>query len=146
VSEPDHVLGLLDDLVRLATRHRARIEVEGDGFAAAVTPLASGLATAEISHEQAAAGTDAASTTPRTQRVHATTVGIFSAPTTWNVGDAVKRGDVLGGVQSLGHVSDVKAPADGSIQEVLVTAGAPVEYGQPLFVIAVSEDRRPSPS
>lgn len=146
MSEPDHVLGLLDDLVRLATRHGARIEVEAEGFAAAVTPLPSGLSAAEAAHEHAAAGADAASTAPKTQRVHATTVGIFSAPKAWSVGDVVKRGDVLGGVQSLGHVSDVKAPADGSIHEVLVTAGAPVEYGQALFVIVLAEDRRPLPA
>jgi biotin carboxyl carrier protein len=50
----------------------------------------------------------------------------------------VRRGEVLGGIQTLGHVSEVKAPADGEIREVLVTAGAPVEYGQALFVIAVA--------
>ena len=44
---------------------------------------------------------------------------------------------VLGGIQTLGHTSEVKAPADGEIREVLVTTGAPVEYGQALFVIAL---------
>jgi biotin carboxyl carrier protein len=135
MSDTDHVLGLLDDLMRLATRHGARIEVEADGFAASVTPAGTGDRPHEQPHDDVVR--DAASTTPNTQRVHASTVGIFTAPKPWSVGDAVKRGDVLGGVQSLGHISDVKAPADGRIHEVLVTTGAPVEYGQALFVIAV---------
>jgi acetyl-CoA carboxylase biotin carboxyl carrier protein len=74
---------------------------------------------------------------PKTQRVHASTVGIFNGPRAWSPGDAVTRGEVLGGIQTLGHVSEVKAPADGEIREVLVTTGAPVEYGQALFVIAL---------
>jgi biotin carboxyl carrier protein len=49
----------------------------------------------------------------------------------------VTRGEVLGGIQTLGHISEVKAPADGQMREVLVTAGAPVEYGQALFVISL---------
>jgi biotin carboxyl carrier protein len=49
----------------------------------------------------------------------------------------VTRGEVLGGIQTLGQNSEVKAPVDGEIREVLVTTGAPVEYGQALFVIAI---------
>ena len=44
---------------------------------------------------------------------------------------------VLGAIQSLGHMADITAPADGKIEEILVAAGAPVEYGQPLFAIAL---------
>ena len=73
----------------------------------------------------------------RTQRIHAPTVGIFNTAREWSAGDAVARGDVLGGIQSLGHVADITAPADGEIKDVLVAGGAPVEYGQPLFVIAL---------
>jgi biotin carboxyl carrier protein len=79
----------------------------------------------------------AETTPPKTQRVHAGTVGIFSGPRAWSPGDAISRGEVLGGIQTLGHTSEVKAPADGEIREVLVTTGAPVEYGQALFVIAL---------
>ena len=136
MSETDPVLGLLDDLVRLATKHGARIEVEADGFAAAVTPGGPAQHAAAAPHSGDSG--DGQSTAPKVQRVHATTVGIFNTEKTWTVGDGVKRGDVLGGVQSLGHISDVKAPADGTIHEVLVTTGSPVEYGQALFVIALA--------
>jgi biotin carboxyl carrier protein len=135
MSETDHVLGLLDDLTRLlADSPAASIEVEADGFAVTVTRrggiITSGGATALVSQ-------GAESTAPKTQRVHATTVGIFNGPRAWSPGDLIARGEVLGGIQTLGHTSEVKAPADGEIREVLVTTGAPVEYGQALFVIAL---------
>lgn len=135
MSDTDHVLGLVDDLVRLLVDSpAATIEVESDGFAVTVTRR-DGTRAADASVEQAPAQDAAAA--PRTQKIHAGTVGIFSGPRAWNTGDAVKRGEVLGGIQTLGHVSEVKAPADGEIREVLVTAGAPVEYGQALFVITL---------
>lgn len=137
MSDTDHVLGLVDDLVRLlADSPATTIEVEADGFAVTVRRRP-GAPTAHASVERASAE-EGASKAAATRKVHATTVGIFSGPRTWNTGDAVKRGEVLGGIQTLGHVSEVKAPADGEIREVLVTAGAPVEYGQALFVIAVA--------
>jgi acetyl-CoA carboxylase biotin carboxyl carrier protein len=133
----DHVLGLVDDLVRLlADSPAATIEVEADGFSVTVTRRGATVA----SSQPAADGpksVDAASAAPNIQRVHATNVGIFNGPRAWNPGDNVTRGEVLGGVNTLGHVTQVKAPADGEIKEVLVTTGAPVEYGQALFVITV---------
>jgi biotin carboxyl carrier protein len=45
---------------------------------------------------------------------------------------------VLGAIQSLGHMADITAPTDGRIEEILVAAGAPVEYGQPLFAITIA--------
>lgn len=139
MSDPDQVLGLLDDLMKLLPDSPAStIEVEADGFAVTVTRRG-GFITTPAGDTQIVArhtpSTDAES--PKTQRVHAGTVGIFSGPRSWSPGDTVTRGEVLGGIQTLGHVSDVKSPADGEIREVLVTTGAPVEYGQALFVIAL---------
>ncbi|HLQ05650.1 MAG TPA: biotin/lipoyl-containing protein [Verrucomicrobiae bacterium] len=138
MSEPDQVLGLLDDLMRLlADSPASTIEVEADGFAVTVTRRGGVITTGPVHVERPAVSKDAASTAPKTQRVHAGTVGIFNGPKAWSPGDAVTRGEVLGGIQTLGHTSDVKAPADGEIREVLVTTGAPVEYGQALFVISL---------
>ncbi len=138
MSDPDQVLGLLDDLMRLlADSPAATIEVEAGGFAVTVTRGGGVIRSGGASLERPAVSQDAESSAPKTQRVHAGTVGIFSGPRAWSAGDAVSRGEVLGGIQTLGHTSEVKAPADGEIREVLVTTGAPVEYGQALFVIAV---------
>ncbi len=138
MSDTDHLLGLIDDLRRLMEGTPAMtIEVEADGFAVTVTrrPLPSVQATAAGERVSAP---DAEASTPKVQRVHATTVGVFSSAREWNPGDPVTRGELLGGIQTLGHVSDIAAPADGQIREVLVSGGAPVEYGQPLFVIALA--------
>jgi acetyl-CoA carboxylase biotin carboxyl carrier protein len=142
VSE-DHVLGLLDDLMKLLPDSPAStIEVEADGFAVTVSRRGGVVRTPQGGEAMVAAAprrgqAEAEASAPKTQRVHAGTVGIFNGPRAWSPGDAVTRGEVLGGIQTLGHVSEVKAPADGEIREVLVTTGAPVEYGQALFVIAL---------
>ena len=130
----DPLLGLVDDLLHLqlpAGLSAVTIEVEADGFAVSVSRQGESAApNAPAVHQEEAP-------VEKTQRVHATTVGVFSVAREWTTGDAVARGDVLGGIQSLGHVAEISAPADGEIREVLVTGGAPVEYGQALFVIAL---------
>jgi acetyl-CoA carboxylase biotin carboxyl carrier protein len=137
MSEPDQVLGLLDDLMRLIEGSpAATIEVEADGFGVTVTRRGA-IISDPLPRPGPTAPQAAEPTAPKTQRVHAGTVGIFNGPRPWSPGDVVARGDVLGGIQTLGHTSEVKAPADGEIREVLVTTGAPVEYGQALFVISL---------
>ena len=139
MSDTDHVLGLLDDLMRLGDGSPAvTIEVEADNFSVSVTRR--GTARPDVSlatTERPAATSDAQPVRLPTQRVHATTVGIFSPSKEWHAGDAVSRGDVLGGIKSLGQVAKIVAPADGEVREVLVAGGAPVEYGQPLLVITL---------
>jgi acetyl-CoA carboxylase biotin carboxyl carrier protein len=139
LSDTDHVLGLLDDLMRLADGSPAvTIEVEADSFSVSVTRRGAARPDASLATtERLAVASDAVPTRPPTQRVHATTVGIFNPEREWQKGDAVKRGDVLGGIKSLGQVAKIVAPADGEVREVLVAGGAPVEYGQPLLVITL---------
>jgi biotin carboxyl carrier protein len=134
LSDSDPLLGLVDDLLKLELPEglsAVTIEVEADGFAVSVSRQG------QTPHTETPAPERAEAPVEKTQRVHATTVGLFSAAREWSSGDAVARGDVLGGIQSLGHVAEISAPADGEIREVLVTGGAPVEYGQALFVIAL---------
>ena len=126
-------LALIDDLTRIAREGGAsRIEVETDEFSVAVAVDGVPPVTSVAPRIREPAKDPA-------QRVHASAVGIFSAAREWTSGDAVTRGSVLGAIQSLGHMAEITAPADGKIAEVLVTGGAPVEYGQPLFVIAAAE-------
>ena len=131
-EDPEELLALLDDLARLASEHGARIEVESGDVSLAVTPSASATpAAASPPRAERTAREDA------TQRVHASAVGIWGAAKDWSAGERITRGTVLGAIQSLGHIAEVTAPADGEITEVLVAGGAPVEYGQPLFAIAL---------
>lgn len=138
MSDTDHVLGLLDDLMRLADGSPAvTIEVEADNFSVSVTRRGAARPDASLATTERPKAADAVPTRPPSQRVHATTVGIFNPEREWRKGDAVKRGDVLGGIKSLGQVAKIVAPADGEVREVLVAGGAPVEYGQPLLVITL---------
>jgi biotin carboxyl carrier protein len=135
MSDRDEVLAMLDELARLLDGSRATsIEVETEDFSLRVRRAAG------VAHDAAAAGRerDAVAEPDKVQRVHATTVGIFSAAKEWRKGDDVSRGTILGAIQSLGHMADITAPTDGRIEEILVAAGAPVEYGQPLFAITIA--------
>lgn len=135
MSDREELLGLLDELATLLEASPATtIEVESESVSLTVRRRAgSAGAVAPQRRER-----DAVAEVETVQRVHATTVGIFSATKEWRRGDTVTRGTVLGAIQSLGHMADITAPADGTIQEVLVAVGAPVEYGQALFAIALS--------
>lgn len=136
MSDRDDMLSLLDELTKLLEASEAStIEVETEKFAVKVTRAAQpqGLAVRERASDER----EAVAEPEKVQRVRATTVGIFSATKEWQAGDEVKRGTVLGAIQSLGHMADITAPADGKIDEILVAAGAPVEYGQALFAISL---------
>jgi acetyl-CoA carboxylase biotin carboxyl carrier protein len=130
-DEKDEVLALLDDLLRLAEGSGASvIEVEAEGMSAAIVRVPSVVAVPATAKARAAAPN-----VPDPSRVHSSGVGIFSASKEWTAGDEVKKGTVLGAVQSLGAMTDVVAPIDGVLRDVLVAGGAPVEYGQALFAI-----------
>ncbi len=51
------------------------------------------------------------------------------------VGDRVKEGQVLCIVEAMKLMNEIEADASGEIVKMLVSNGAPVEYGMPLFAI-----------
>lgn len=51
------------------------------------------------------------------------------------VGQRVKKGDVLCIVEAMKLMNEIESEWDGEIKEILVKDGEPVEYGKPLFVI-----------
>ena len=51
------------------------------------------------------------------------------------VGDTVKKGQTLAIVEAMKLMNEIESEYDGTIAEVLVENGQPVEYGQPLFRI-----------
>lgn len=55
------------------------------------------------------------------------------------VGDPVKKGDVLCIVEAMKLMNEIASDVDGVITEVLVANEAVVEYNQPLFRIAKGE-------
>jgi acetyl-CoA carboxylase biotin carboxyl carrier protein len=53
------------------------------------------------------------------------------------VHDKVDKGQVLCIVEAMKLMNEIEADVAGTIIAILVDDGAPVEYGQPLFKIAV---------
>jgi acetyl-CoA carboxylase biotin carboxyl carrier protein len=53
-----------------------------------------------------------------------------------NVGDSVKEGDTLLIVEAMKVMNPITAPSSGTVKAVLVDNAQPVEYDQPLVVIA----------
>lgn len=51
------------------------------------------------------------------------------------VGQRVKKGDVLCIIEAMKLMNEIESEFDGEIKEILVDDEEPVEYGKPLFVI-----------
>lgn len=51
------------------------------------------------------------------------------------VGDVVKKGQVLCIIEAMKLMNEIECEGGGKIVQILVESGAPVEYGEPLFVI-----------
>ena len=51
------------------------------------------------------------------------------------VGDIVKKGQVLCIIEAMKLMNEIESEASGKIVKVFVENGQPVEYGQPLFLI-----------
>lgn len=69
-------------------------------------------------------------------------VGTFCAspspdqPPFVQVGDTVKKGDVIMIIESMKLMNEVQSDMDGTVQEILVKNGEAVEYDQPLMILA----------
>ena len=93
----------------------------------------------------AAAVSSAESAPPAEQEGHvvkAPMVGTFYRASTpggkpfVEIGQAVKAGETICIIEAMKLLNEIEADRDGVIKEVLVENGQPVEYGQPLFLIA----------
>ena len=60
-------------------------------------------------------------------------VGTFYASPA--VGEQVQKGKILAIVEAMKLMNEIESEFDGTIEEILVENGAPVEYGQPLFIV-----------
>ncbi len=54
------------------------------------------------------------------------------------VGDRVKKGQVLCIVEAMKLMNEIESDCDGEVVEILVANGQPVEFGEPLFKIRTS--------
>ncbi len=80
-----------------------------------------------------AAAAAAAAVEPHSMAITSPLVGIFHASVA--TGDNVQPGQAIGAVEALGMPTTVEAPQPGTVEELLVHDGSPVEYGQPLLIL-----------
>jgi acetyl-CoA carboxylase biotin carboxyl carrier protein len=52
------------------------------------------------------------------------------------IGQAVKKGDTLCIIEAMKLMNEIESDADGVVKAILVENGQPVEFDQPLFLIA----------
>ena len=118
--------------------------VKGGVVAMAAAPVA-----APVVAMQAPAATSAAPAAPAAEPaaqeghvVKAPMVGTFyrspspDAKVFVEVGQAVKEGDTICIIEAMKLMNEIEADASGSVKAILVENGQPVEYGQPLFILA----------
>ncbi len=55
-------------------------------------------------------------------------------------GDRVREGQLLAAVEAMKVPNELRAPVSGVVARLLVEDGAPVEYGQPLFLIEPEQE------
>ena len=53
-----------------------------------------------------------------------------------DIGQSVKAGDTICIIEAMKLLNEIEADHDGVVKEILVENGEPVEYGQPLIVLA----------
>lgn len=100
--------------------------------APAVAPAAAAPAAAPVASEPVVSG----------HVVKAPMVGTFyrapnpNSPPFVEVGASVKEGQSLCIIEAMKLLNEIEADKTGVIKEILVENGEPVEFGQPLFIIA----------
>ncbi|EMU0407977.1 acetyl-CoA carboxylase biotin carboxyl carrier protein [Neisseria gonorrhoeae] len=101
--------------------------------APAVTPAAAPVAASAPAAAPAARGLSDAQKSPM--------VGTFyrapgpNAAAFVEVGQQVKAGDTLCIIEAMKLMNEIEAEKSGTVKEILVENGTPVEFGEPLFII-----------
>ena len=124
-----------EESVRIS-RHSKQVAMQQPYYAQAPMP-------APAAAPATAPAADAAPAQPKLNGtvVRSPMVGTFyraSAPEAANfveVGQSVKKGDILCIVEAMKMMNHIEAETSGTIESILVENGQPVEYDQPLFTI-----------
>jgi acetyl-CoA carboxylase biotin carboxyl carrier protein len=128
-------------LTEIEIEHQgARIRVSRSGAVAAPAPaVANPAATVPLAD---AAAPSSGPSGPPAGAVPSPMVGtVYAAPEPGKppfitVGKTVKEGDTLFIVEAMKTMNAITAPKGGTVKEIFVTDGTPVEFGQTLCVIA----------
>lgn len=131
-----------DDRVKIVNRVGAA-PVAAAAPAVIATPVVASAAPAAAPAPAVAAEPAAAHVAAEdTRTINSPMVGTFyRAPSPGakpfaDVGQKVKAGDTVCIIEAMKLLNEIETEYDGVIKEILVENGQPVEFGQPLFVIA----------
>lgn len=126
-----------EESVRISRHSKQPAYAAQPMYAPAPAPAAAPVAAAAPSAEAAPAAAPKLNGTVARSPM----VGTFyraASPTSANfveVGQTVKKGDILCIVEAMKMMNHIEAEASGVIESILVENGQPVEYDQPLFTI-----------
>jgi acetyl-CoA carboxylase biotin carboxyl carrier protein len=129
-----------EEVVRLSRVPTGGMTVAAAPVALQAAPVAPAPAPAVAPVASEAA--PAASGLPEGHVVKAPMVGTFYASATpgaaafVKVGQQVKAGETLGIIEAMKMFNQIEADVAGTVQAILVENGQPVEFDQPMFVIA----------
>jgi len=126
-----------EEVVRLSRVPKGTVNVAAAPVMAPVMQ-----APAPVAAPAPAAEAAPASALPAGHVVKAPMVGTFYASATpgaaafVKVGQQVKAGETLGIIEAMKMFNQIEADVAGTVQAILVDNGQPVEFDQPMFVIA----------
>ena len=133
----------LADIVSAKDLGEITITVKGKKCPPPMPPMGAPVMPAVPAAAPAApAETPAAPKAPAGKAIKAPLVGTFYAapspdqPPFVQVGDTVKKGDVVLIIESMKLMNEVTSDVEGVVQEILVKNGDAVEYDQPLMILA----------
>ena len=118
------------------------IEIEHNGARIRVSRGGTAVAVAAPAPSPAAAPAAATSSGPPAGAVPSPMVGTVylspepGKPAFITVGNSVKEGDTLFIVEAMKTMNAITAPKGGTLKDICVTDGSPVEFGQTLAIIA----------
>lgn len=124
------------------TEGEGKVRIVKFSQTSAPVPMVAAPVQAAAAPAAAAAAAPAPAVVPQGHQVKAPMVGTFyrspnpNAPAFVEVGQTVKEGDPLCIIEAMKLLNEIEADKSGVIKEILVENGEPVEYGQPLFIIA----------
>jgi acetyl-CoA carboxylase biotin carboxyl carrier protein len=131
-----------EDKVRIVKHAPVALAPPGPAPAPAVLAAAGAAMPAAPAAAMAPAAAGATPEPPKGTLVKSPMVGTFyrapspGAKAFVEAGQAVKPGDTLCIIEAMKLLNEIEAEVAGEVKEILVDNGQPVEYGQPLFLIA----------
>lgn len=126
-----------EEVVRLS-----RVPKNAAPVAVAAAPAPVAVAAVPVPATAATSEAPAAAALPAGHVVKAPMVGTFYAsatpgtPAFVKVGQQVKAGETLGIIEAMKMFNQIEADVAGTVQAILVENGQPVEFDEPMFVIA----------